>query len=182
MIQPFRTARRRAVVLASGTAALLAIGGGTTAAFAAGSAPAPSASPAACRVHLKAELLGATPHALQADLKTLRSMPKGAKRAAERKEIRTKALSGAYGAQTERLAHIVGGTKGAVKTAAASWPAALQADLKTLRATEPKSAARTAEAAKIEQKAIAGDYGTTIQTRAKTVRAAFQERCAAAAK
>ena len=183
MIHPFRTARRRAVLIASGTALLVAVGGGTTAAFAASGdgAPAPSTSPAACRIHLRAELLGATPKALKDDLKTLRGEPKGTKRAAERKAIRTKALSGGYGAQTERLAHVVAGKKGAVKRASATWPAALKADLKTLRATEPKSDARTAEAAKIEQQALAGAYGTTIQTRAKAVQARFQARCAAAA-
>jgi hypothetical protein len=181
VIQPFRTARRRAVALASGTAVLLAIGGGTTAAFAAAGdgTPAPSATPAACRIHLRAELTGAVPGALQADLKTLRGEPKGAKRAAERAAIRTKALAGGYGTRTERLAHIVGGAKAASK---AERPAALKADLKTLRGTAPKSAARAAEARTIERKALAGDYGTAIRTHATTAQAAFQARCAAAAK
>jgi hypothetical protein len=180
VIAPLRTARRRALVIASGTAVLLAVGGGATAAVAATAdgTPTASTSPAACAVHLRAELRGATPSALKADLKTLRSEPKGAKRAAERKVIRQKALSGAYGARSEKIAHIAAGTAG--KQVRAEIPAALKADLKTLRATEPKSAARTAEKAKIEQKALAGGYGTTIQTRVKAVHARFQARCAAA--
>lgn len=180
MINPFSTARRRAVAIASGTAVLVAVAGGTTAAFAASSdgTPSPSTSPAACRIHLRAELRGALPASLRADLKTLRSEPEGAKRAAERKHIRQEALSGAYGQRTERLAHIVAGTKGAGTRA--QMPAALKADLKTLRGLAPKSAARQAERATIEQKALAGDYGTAIQTRAKAVQARFQARCSAA--
>lgn len=178
MLHPFRTARSRAVSIAAGTAVLLAVGGGATAASAASGdgAPSPSATPAACRVHLRAELLGAAPHALKADLKTLRGEPKGAERAAERKAIREKALSGAYGARSTRLARIVAGKD--AKASRATLPAALKADLKTLRGTA-KGAARQAAAGKIEQKALAGDYGTAIASNVKTVHARFQERCAA---
>lgn len=181
MIRPLRTARRRALLIASGTAVLLAVGGGATAAVAATSdgTPATSTTAAACAVHLRAELHGAMPKALKADLKTLRSEPKGAKRIAERKVVRQKALSGAYGARAERIAHIAGGSHKAGKAFRASLPAALTADLKTLHAMTPKSAARKAEAQKIEQKAVAGGYGTAVQTRAKTVQARFQARCEA---
>jgi hypothetical protein len=179
VIRPLRTARRRALLIASGTAVLLAVGGGATAAVAATAdgTPTTSTTPAACAVHLRAELRGATPAALKADLKTLRSEPKGAKRAAERKVIRQKALSGTYGARAEKIAHIAAGKAGA--KVRAELPAALKADLKTLHGMTPKSAERTAERTKIEQKAIAGGYGTTIQTRAKAVQARFQARCAA---
>ena len=183
MLRSLRTStRRRAVLLASGTVVLLAIGGGTTAAFAAssdGSTPTATPTSGTCAVHLRAELLGAVPQQLKTDLKTLRSEPKGAQRAAERKAIATKALAGGYGDQVERVAHVVAGRKGTVKSVLASLPAPLKADLKTLRATTPKSTARKAEAVKIEQKALARGYGTTVQQRAKTVQAKFQELCSA---
>ncbi|MBW4041734.1 MAG: hypothetical protein HIU86_06340 [Acidobacteria bacterium] len=180
MIRPLRSLRRRTVLLASGTAVLLAVGGGATAAVASttGGTPTPSSTPAACSVHLRAELRGALPASLKADLKTLRSEPKGAQRVAERKLIRQKALSGAYGVRDARLAHLVAGKAGA--SVRVQIPAALRADLKTLRATAPKSTARAAERTTIEQKALAGDYGSAIQTRAKAVQARFQARCAAA--
>jgi len=179
MIRPLRTARRRALVIASGTAVLLAVGGGATAAVASTGTPTASTTPAACAVHLRAELHGAMPKALKADLKTLRSEPKGAKRQAERKVIREKALSGAYGARAEKIAHIAGGHHTAGTAFRASLPAALKADLKTLRGMTPKSSERKAERAKIEQKALSGGYGTAVQTRAKAVQARFQARCEA---
>lgn len=182
MIRPLATARRRVVLLASGTAVLLAVGGGATVAVAATADGTPTAttSPAACAVHLRAELRGAMPKELKADLKTLRSEPKGAKRVAERKVIREKALSGAYGARAEQVATVVGGHKKARAAVRAALPAALQADLKTLHAMTPKSAERTAERTKIEQTALSGGYGTAVQTRAKAVKARFQARCDAA--
>jgi hypothetical protein len=179
VIRPLRTARRRALLIASGTAVLVAVGGGTTAAFAAstGGTPSPSTTPAACAVHLRAELRGAVPGALKADLKTLHGEKTKAAKVAERKVIRQKALSGAYGERFAKVSHIVAGKTGAGTRA--ELPAALKADLKTLRGTAPKSAERTAERATIERKAIAGDYGTAIQTRAKAVQARVQARCEA---
>ena len=181
MIRPLRSLRRRTLLLASGTAVLLAVGGGATAAVAAtgDSTPAPTSTAAACAVHLRAELHGAMPAALKADLKTLRSEPKGAKRAAERKVIRQKALSGAYGVRAEQVAHIAGGHHEAGTAFRASLPAALKADLTTLHAMAPKSADRKAERAKIEQKALSGGYGTAVENRAKAVQARFQARCEA---
>ena len=112
------------------------------------------------------------------DLRTLRSEPKGTARAAERAAIRRKALAGGYGPRAEELARVVGGGKAAKQALAAELPAALRADLTMLRG-EPKGAARRAEAEKIEQKALAGDYGTTIEQNVKTVQARFQARCEA---
>ncbi|MGT2426560.1 hypothetical protein [Amnibacterium kyonggiense] len=180
MHHPLRTVRRRAVLVASGTAVLLAVGGGATAAVAATAdgTPAPSKTPAACGVHLRAELRGAMPGQLKADLKKLRAEPKGAARAAERKAIREKALAGGYGARAGEVARVVGGGKAAKQALATELPASLRADLKTLRG-EPKGTARRAEAEQIEQKALAGDYGTTIQTNVKTVQARFQAKCEA---
>ena len=180
-MHPIRSTRRKAVLIASGAAVLLAVGGGTTAAIAATSdgTPSASATPAACGVHLRAELRGATPSQLKADLKRLRSEPKGAARAAERKAIREKALAGAYGARAGEVARVVGGGKAAKQALAAELPASLRADLKTLRSTTPKSAEQKAEAERIERKALAGDYGTTIEQHVKTVQARVQARCAA---
>lgn len=181
MMNPLRSTRRKAVLIASGAAVLLAVGGGTTAAIAATSDATPSASPtaAACGVHLRAELRGAAPSQLQADLKKLRSEPKGAARAAERKAIREKALAGGYGARAGEVARVVGGGKAAKQALASEFPASLRADLKTLHGMKAKSAERKAEAEHIEQKALAGDYGTTIEQHVKTVQARFQARCAA---
>jgi hypothetical protein len=177
-MHPFRSTRRKAVLIASGAAVLLAVGGGTTAAIAATGDSTPS-TPAACRVHLRAELRGATPSQLKADLKQLRSEPKGAARAAERKAIREKALAGGYGARAGEVARVVGGGKAAKQALATQLPAALRTDLKTLHGMKPKTAERQAEAKRIEQKALAGDYGTTVERNVKTVQARFQARCAA---
>lgn len=181
MTDNLRPIRRKAVLIASGAAVLLAVGGGTTAALAAtgDSTPGASTAPAACGVHLRAELRGAVPGQLKADLKKLRAEPKGAARTAERKAIRDKALAGGYGARAGEVARVVGGGKAAKQALAAQLPAALRADLKTLHATEPKSAERKAEAKRIEQKALAGGYGTTVEQHVKTVQARFQARCAA---
>ena len=181
MINPLRSTRRKAVLVASGAAVLLAVGGGTTAALAAtgDSTPSASTTPAACGVHLRAELRGATPGQLKTDLKKLRSEPKGADRAAERKAIRQKALAGGYGARAGEIARVVGGGKAAKQALAAELPASLRADLKTLHGLKAKTDERKAEAKKIEQKALAGDYGTTIQQNVKTVQARFQAKCEA---
>lgn len=179
MIRPLATARRRALVIASGTAVLLAVGGGATAAVAATGTPTASTTPAACAVHLRAELRGAMPTALKADLKTLRSEKTKAAKVAERKVIRQKALSGAYGTRAEQVAKIAGGHHTAAKAFRASLPAALKADLKALHALPKKSTERAAERTKIEQKALSGGYGTAVQTRAKAVQARFQARCEA---
>ena len=170
--------RRRSVLLASGTAVLLAVGGGATAAVAAsGPAPTASASTTSCQPRLGALLRGAAPKQLRADLKALRAEPKD-QRAADREAIRQKMLTGAYGARVERLAHLAGG-KAAGKGWAASLPAALRTDLKVLRGLTAKSAERKAAAEKIAAKALAGGYGTEVQTRAKAVQERVAKRCAA---
>jgi hypothetical protein len=119
------------------------------------------------------------PTALKADLKTLRSEKTKAAKVAERKVIRQKALSGAYGTRAEQVAKIAGGHRTAAKAFRASLPAALKADLKALHAMPKKSTERAAERTKIEQKALSGGYGTAVQTRAKAVQARFQARCEA---
>jgi hypothetical protein len=180
-MHPFRSTRRTVIAAAAGAAVLLAVGGGTTAAIAASGDGAPTASPtpAACAPHLRAELRGAVPARLRSDLQHLRSLPKGAARAAERQAIRRTALAGGYGARAEELARIVAGGKAARLATAADLPASLRADLKALRTTQPRSDDRRAAAQRIEQKALAGDYGSTIQTRVKTVQARLQAACQA---
>lgn len=181
MFSSFRsTLRTRAALVAGGTAVVLAVGGGATAAFAAtgDSTPAPTTS-TSCTVHLGAILRGGESKQLRADFKTLRGESK-TDRAKERAAIRTKALDGEYGARVERLAHIVAGTTASKGHGwASTLPTSLKADLKTLRGMTAKSSERKAEAQKIVQKALAGDYGTTIKTRAEQVQQHVQARCAA---
>ncbi len=179
MRSSFRSSvRRRSVLLASGTAVLLAVGGGASAAVAA-STPSASASPsasAACAPRLGALLRGGDAQRLRTDLKALRAAPK-AERAADRAAVRQKMLTGAYGARVERLARLADG--GAAGTVRATLPAALRTDLKALRGLTAKSAERKAAAAAIAAKALAGDYGTAVQTRAEAAQGRVAERCAA---
>lgn len=171
--------RRRAVLIASGTVVVLAVGGGATAALAAGTAastaagPSPSASASAtCTPHLGA-VLRVAPSVLQKDLRALRADPKD-QRAGDRRDIRARALAGGYGPQSRRLAAIVAG-KDAGK-AAAALPAALRTDLQHLRTTtEPKTDERRSAGDAIAQKALQGAYGDAIQQRVQQ----RQERCAA---
>lgn len=171
--------RRRTLVLAAGTAVVLAVGGGATAASAAGT-PAPSASSSAraCQPHLGALLRGARPTQLRDDLEALRAEPKD-QRAAGRKAIRQKILTGAYGERVERIAHLAGARTAKGHGWTASLPAALKTDLEALRALTPKSAERKAAAERIAARAVAGDYGTAVQTRAEAVQERVAKRCAA---
>lgn len=178
--------RRRAAVTTAGVAAVLVAGvaavlvaAGTTTAVAAGSTPSASSTPsavAACAAPGVGRLLQALPNSLKTDLATLRKDPKSAK-AADRAEIKKKALAGAYGGQVGRVAHIVDGHPGAL---ASAIPAPLRADLKTLRGDAKGSAARTAEVATIWSKAVAGSYGAALQTAAEQVRATRAAHCSAA--
>lgn len=164
--------RNRVAIAAAGTAVLVAVGGGTTAAFAASSAPAASSS-STCTVRLGA-VLRAPEAALQSDLKAVRKADKG-DRADARKSIRTKLLSGAYGARERRIAVIAAGSA-AAPAKATTVPVALKADLKHLRTTtKAKTGERRDAAAAIVKKAESGSYGTVYQDRAK----ALQARCAA---
>lgn len=167
--------RRRWVALLAGGAAVALAGGGATAAVAATAGPAPSASASVpCQPGVRA-LLRALPQSLKADLRHLRADAKG-DRAADRAEIKKKALAGAYGGEIQRVAAIAAGSHGGL---AAALPPALKADLKTLRSDAKGSAARKAEAATIWRKAIAGDYGATFESAAKRAEARVQQRCAA---
>lgn len=168
---------RHRVALAAGTAAVLLAGGGATAAFAASSSPiAPTAgvTASACTPGIGA-LLRAAPRSLRTDLRHLRRDSAG-DRAADRAAIRAKALAGGYGAELERLSRIVAGKDGAT---AAGLPAALKADLKTLRHDAKGSDARKEQVAQIWSKALAGSYGTTIESLAKDAKARADTRCAA---
>jgi hypothetical protein len=175
--------RRRGVVLAASGALVVAVGGGT-AAMAATSAPAPTltaasaaATPTATCEPRVGALLRALPRSLKTDLKHLRADAKTA-RAADRAEIKKKALAGAYGSEIQHVAGIAAGAHGRLGAALAP---ALKADLKTLRGDARGSEARKAEAATIVTKALAGDYGTTLQSAAKSAESRAQQRCAAKA-
>jgi hypothetical protein len=165
--------RRTALVTAGATAAVL-VAGGATAAFAAGPAPIvrTTASTSTC-VPGVAPLLRAASGSLATDLQHL-AKDSAAGKAADRAAIRKKALAGGYGVRIERVARIVAGGTGALP---ASLPAALKADLKTLRADAKGSAARRAEAAAIWNKALTGSYGSTIESLAKDAKARVDQRC-----
>lgn len=177
--------RRRWVPIIAAGVAVAVVGGGAGAALAAQpttasltvastSTSTSSTTPHACAPGV-GRLLAALPGSLRADLKTLRTDP-ASKKAAERAEIKRKALAGDYGTQVERVSKIVAGDGGRIVSAI---PAAMKADLKTLRADPKGSAARTAEAATIWKKAVAGSYGSTIESLAKDAQAHLQQRCTA---
>ena len=100
-----------------------------------------------------------------------------ANKAADRAAIRQKALTGGYGLRLERVARIVAGKDGGDLPAA--LPAALKADLKTLRSDAKGSDARKEQAARIWSKALAGGYGSTVESLAKEAKARTDARCAA---
>jgi hypothetical protein len=168
MTSPFSSLRAAAgrprVALVAGAAAVVLVGGGTTAAFAASSAatvptavPTTSATSTPCAPGVRALLRGGS-RSLRTDLKHLRSDSAG-NRAADRAAIRAKALSGGYGLRTERVARIVAGKDGGV---AAAQPAP-----------------RKGQAAHIWTEALAGSYGTSIQSLAEEAKARADARCAA---
>lgn len=173
------TVRRRSTVAAAGTVVLLAVGGGTAAYAASGdSTPTPSSSSSTCTTSLRAVLRGGMRAQLREDLKALRAQPKD-RRAADRADIRRKALAGEYGARVERLAAIVAGRGSATHAWAASLPSALKTDLKALRTLQPKTDERKAKAQAIVAKALSGGYGATLQQRAERAQRLAQKRCAA---
>ena len=83
--------------------------------------------------------------------------------------MKTKALDGGYGAGVEDKANWLKSHKGDV-TGIRPLPAALKADLKTLHG-EPSRAAKAKEADVIADKALAGDYGSRVETLAKDLKA-----------
>lgn len=172
-------AAKRTVLLTAGATAVVLAAGGTTAAFAAGTTPTASTTvsttaSAPCAPGVGA-LLRALPRSLGTDLRHLAKDGRSDK-AADRADIRKKALDGAYGIRIERVARIVAGDGGRLT---AALPASLKADLKTLRADPKGSDARKQEAAQIWSKALNGSYGTTIESLAKDARTRVDQRCAA---
>jgi hypothetical protein len=172
-----RTLRRRWAPIAAGGVAVVLVGAGTSVAFAA----QPTTASTTTTTHVCApgvgKLLAALPDSLKADLKTLHD-DTSAQKVAERAEIKKKALAGDYGAGIEQAAKIVAGDKGKLVSAI---PAAMKADLTTLRGDAKGSAARTAEAATIWKKALAGSYGTTVESLAKDAHSKIEQHCSAAA-
>lgn len=170
-------AARHRVALAAGTAAVVLAGGGATAAFAATSAtatPTTASTATPCAPGVGA-LLRAAPRSLRTDLQHL-NKDSAANKAADRAAIRQKALTGGYGLRVERVARIVAGKDGDLP---AALPAALKADLKTLRSDAKGSDARKEQAARIWSKALAGGYGSTVESLAKEAKARTDARCAA---
>jgi hypothetical protein len=170
--------RRRTVLATAGATAAALVAGGATAAFAVGTAPSTAAtsSTAACAPGV-APLLRAASRSLATDLQHLTKDGASGK-AADRAAIRKKALAGGYGVRIERVARIVAGETGPLP---AALPAALKADLKTLRSDPKGSDARRTEAAAIWSKALAGSYGSAVESLAKDTKARVDQRCAAKA-
>jgi len=169
--------KRRTVLITAGATAAVLVAGGTTAAFAAGTTPtaaATTSASASCPTGVL-PLLRAIPRSLGTDLKHLEQDSASGK-AADRAEIKKKALAGDYGVRIERVARIVAGDSGKLT---AALPASLKADLKTLRADAKGSDARKQEAAQIWSKALNGTYGTQIESLAKDAKARVDQRCAA---
>lgn len=175
---------RRTLLLTAGATTAVLVAGGTTAAYAAAptaSAPAASTSTVSATAATTTcapgvgPLLRAASRSLTGDLHHLAHDTKAGK-AADRAQIKQKALAGDYGVRIERVARIVAGETGAMP---AALPASLKADLKTLRSDARGSAARKAEAATIWSKALAGSYGSTVQSLAKDAKARVDQHCAA---
>jgi hypothetical protein len=166
--------KRRTMLVTAGATAAVLVAGGTTAAFAAGAGPSAAATTSVCAPGV-GPLLGAASRSLAADLQHLGKDSKE-HRAADRADIRKKALAGGYGVRIERVARIVAGETGKLPS---TLPASLKADLKTLRSDAKGSDARAAEAAAIWKKALAGSYGSTIESLAKDAKARVDQRCAA---
>lgn len=116
-------------------------------------------------------LVGKLPATLTADLKALRGK-KGADRRQAVESIETRALAGGYGSDIEEIAS-------RAKAVSKSEPAALKEDLKSLRGLDRTH--RTAELAKIDAEALAGGYGSTIESYAKELQAAAAKHAAASA-
>jgi hypothetical protein len=168
---------RRTVLITAGATAAVLVAGGTTAAFAAGTTPTATAtaSSSTCTPGV-GPLLRDASRSLGTDLQHLGKDAKAGK-AADRAAIKKKALDGGYGVRIERVARIVAGETGRLPSA---LPASLKADLKTLRADAKGSDARKSEAATIWKKALAGSYGSTVESLAKDAKARVDQRCAPA--
>ncbi len=159
--------------IASVAGLALVIGGGAFAANAAAPTASASASASASETstahtctplqHLRAAW-GEVPADLKSDLKALKAMSPGKGRKADAVKIRTKELAGGYGAGVEVRAEWHKANKGMKLR---PLPVNLKADLKTLHADS--KAAKPAEAKKISDGALAGTYGTTVESFAKAV-------------
>ncbi len=156
--------------------------GGTLAANAATPTPTPTPTHTALSCSFGEHLISAwrdVSKDMRADLKKARAEAPGPTRRADLKAIETKALDGGYGAQTEARAKFLQSHKGELK-GIRPLPADLKADLKTLHSDKGKTA-KLAELNTIASKALAGGYGTKIETLAKDVQgsSAWQD-CTAA--
>ncbi len=145
--------------------------GGAVAANAAtpDSAVAPTTTAIGCTFgeHLVSAVHG-LPKALRDDLKKARAETPGPQRRKDLQAVTGKALAGGYGAGVEAQAKFLTSHRGDVR-GIRPLPDALKADLKTLHSDTGKSA-KLAEANTIAGKALAGDYGSKVQTLAKDVK------------
>ncbi|MEO6533464.1 MAG: hypothetical protein ABIO06_07800 [Pseudolysinimonas sp.] len=160
--------------LAMTTTSLLAAAalvlGGAVAANAA--TPAPTHAPATASTcsfgqHLVSAWL-VVPKAMRDDLKAAKAEKPGPQRRSDLKAIATKALDGGYGAAVEDKAKWLQAHKGDAHIR--PLPDNLKADLKTLHG-ESSKADKVKEANTIADKALAGDYGSKIESLAKELKA-----------
>jgi hypothetical protein len=147
--------------------------GGAVAANAATSPATPSATPTAASScsfgeHL-VSAIRSLPKAMREDLKAARAEKPGPQRRKDIQAVMSKALDGGYGAAVEAKARFLQTHRADIK-GLRPLPAALKADLKTLHSEKGRSA-KLAEANTIADKALAGGYGSTVQTLAKDVKA-----------
>ena len=108
------------------------------------------------------------PKALRDDLKAARAEAPGSQRRKDLQAIRTKALDGGYGSGVESGAKFLQSHRGDIQ-GIRPLPDVLKADLKTLHSEKGKSA-KLAEANTIADTALAGGYGTKVQTLAEDVK------------
>jgi hypothetical protein len=161
----------RTIGITAAASLALVLGSGAVAANAA--TPAPTASSSTCS--FGQHLLSAwktVPADLRSDLKAAKAMKPGKDRRADLVKIHDKALDGGYGAGVEAKAEWLKAHPG---ERLRPLPGNLKSDLKALHA-DPKSK-KVAEAAAIAAKAIAGTYGTKVESFANAVKssAAWQD-------
>ena len=153
----------RTIGITAAASLALVLGSGAVAANAA--TPAPTASSSSCTFgqHL-ISAWKAVPPGLRSDLKAAKAMAPGKDRRADIAKIHEKALDGGYGAGVEAKAQWL---KAHPDDRLRPLPTNLKADLKAMRA-DPKSK-KLSDAAAIAAKAVAGTYGSKVESFAKAV-------------
>ena len=161
----------RTIGITAAASLALVLGSGAVAANAATPAPTTSSSTCSFGQHLLSAWK-TVPADLRSDLKAAKAMKPGKDRRADLVKIHDKALDGGYGAGVEAKAEWLKAHPG---ERLRPLPDNLKADLKAMRA-DPKSK-KVADLNAIADKAVAGTYGTKVESFAKAVQssAAWQD-------